>query len=365
MRTLIIVFFFFYTTLIFSKTIKTEIGKLKIEIVAKGLGIPWGMAFMSKNTLLVSDRKGILREVDISSGQVKKISGVPSVYAEGQGGLLDVALHPNFSKNRQVYLSYSIPQGKGGNTLRVARGKLMGTKLQNLSPIFTAKPGSTKNIHFGSRLAFDNKGFLFFGVGDRGMRPTAQDLSTHHGKIIRLHDDGKIPQDNPFVGRKNARDEIWSYGHRNPQGLSFRPGTSELWEHEHGPRGGDEINLIKKGQNYGWPVITYGREYYGPKIGTTAKKGMMQPVKYFVPSIAPSGMVFYSGTKIPSWKGNLFMGSLVLTHLNRSILKENRVVHEERVLNDWGRRVRNVSESPDGYLYFTTDNGELVRVVPN
>ncbi len=365
MKFILFLFFSFSSTpLLFSKAIQTQIGKLNVEILAKDLGIPWGMAFLPDGTVLVSDRQGILRQVDIKKYRIKKISGVPQVYNKGQGGLLDIALHPNFTQNKLLYLTYAIATGKGMNTLRVAHGKLVGSKLKQIKPIFTAKPSSPKNIHFGSRLAFDNKGYLFFGVGDRGMRHRAQDLSTHNGKILRLHENGTIPSDNPFVKQKQARPEIWSYGHRNPQGLTFRPGTDQLWEHEHGPRGGDEINLIQAGQNYGWPVITYGREYSGPRIGTTAKKGMVQPVKYYIPSIAPSGMVFYSGRRIPSWKDNLFIGSLVLTHLNRNIFNNNNIINEERILDDWGRRMRNVAEGPDGYLYFTTDNGELGRFLP-
>ena len=347
-----------------SKTFQSEGKKLRIEKVAQGLGIPWGMAFLPNSSeVLVTDRNGRLLQVGLKGKPAPfAYRGLPKIYVSGQGGLLDVTLHPNFTKNRMIYLSYSIAQGDK-NTLRIGRGVLQGKTIKNWQNIFTARPASSRQLHFGSRLLFDKNGYLFATIGDRGMRPLSQGLGAHNGKIIRIKEDGSIPKDNPYINKKGYLPEIWSFGHRNPQGLAF-DSKGQLWSHEHGPRGGDEINLIQAKKNYGWPEITYGREYYGPKIGTTHKKGMEQPVKYYVPSIAPSGMVFYSGKKIPQWKDNLFIGSLVLTHLNRTVLKKGQFVDEERILDDWGQRIRSVQEGLDGFLYFTTDQGEMYRIVP-
>lgn len=340
--------------------IKTESGNIKVETIATGLGIPWGMAFLSEKEMLVSERAGRLHRVNIETGIAQEISGVPEIYASGQGGLLDLALDPKFAENALVYFTYSIAVD-GGSTQRLSRGKLKGNKLESIETLFTAQPASSKKVHFGSRMAFDDKGHIFFSVGDRGLRDRAQDLGTHSGKIMRIKLDGSVPKDNPFVNDKKALPEIWSYGHRNPQGLTFRGDTGELWSHEHGPRGGDEINVIQAKKNYGWPVITYGKEYWGPSIGTTKKEGMVQPLKYYVPSIAPSGMTFYSGKKIPEWKGNLFIGALALTHINRNVIKDGKVVHEERLMSEWKQRIRNIQEGPDGYLYFGTDAGKIMR----
>ena len=346
-------------------TFRSEGMDLLVEEVAADLEIPWGFDFPSKSKLIFSERKGGLQQLDLDTRKLTSIKNVPETSAGGQGGFLDVSLHPNFLKNRWVYFSYVVKPGKG-KTTRIARAKLIGDELKSFEVLFTAKPYYTTSHHFGSRIVFDDSGFIYFSIGDRGKRDGAQELDRHNGKIIRLHEDGRTPKDNPFVSVKNALPEIWTYGHRNPQGLVWNPATKTLWESEHGPRGGDEINLIQKGLNYGWPVITFGREYYGPKIGAgiTEKKGMEQPVKQYTPSIAPCGMALYTGQKFPKWKDNLFLGSLAYEHVNRIVLKGFKVIKEERLFESLKERIRNVRMGPDEYLYFSTDSGQILRVVP-
>jgi glucose/arabinose dehydrogenase len=280
---------------------------------------------------------------------------------------MDVALHPRFTDNGLVYLSYAadLPGGRGTH---VARGRLQGHHLRDVEVIFRAQPGFGGGRHFGSRLLFDPDGYLFITLGDRGNRPNGQDLGNHPGSIIRLHDDGSVPDDNPFVGRAGVRPEIYTYGNRNVQGIALQPGSALIWAHEHGPQGGDELNLINAGANYGWPVITYGRNYVtGTRIGEgTSKTGMEQPVYYWVPSIAPSGMAFYDGDRFPEWQGNLLVGSLKFELLVRLELENGRVTHEERLLEGELGRIRDVRSGPDGYIYLLTDepDGELVRLEP-
>jgi aldose sugar dehydrogenase len=344
-------------------------GETKIDVttVAKGLEHPWSLAFLPDGRMLVTERSGRLRYV--AQGAVSEpIAGVPRVYAEGQGGLLDVILDPAFDKNSTIYLSYAEAGVEGTNGTAVARARLDGQVLRDLKVIFRQQPKVASKHHFGSRLVFARDGNLFVTTGERNSeRNKAQDLGTHLGKIIRITRDGGVPQDNPFVGRAGALAEIWSYGHRNAQGATLHPDTGQLWEIEHGPRGGDEINLPQAGKNYGWPVITYGREYSGEKVGEgiTAKEGMEQPVHYWVPSIAPSGMAFHDGRGHPGWKGQLFVGALAAAQLVRlEVEPGGKILHEERYAI--GKRVRDVREGPDGALYLATDEdaGEILRVVP-
>ena len=335
-----------------------------VEVLAEGLGVVWGMVFINKKEMLFTERTGNIKKLNIQTGEINSVSGAPQVYIRGQGGLLDVALHPRFSKNRKIYISYSKIVGKK-QTTAVAVGILKGNKLAQIKDIFVASPAVSSSRHFGSRLVFDKKGFLYITVGDRVKRHSAQKKDNHLGKVLRLTDAGKAPKDNPFVSIKKALPEIWSIGHRNSQGLFIHPETGELWEQEHGPRGGDEINLIKKGKNYGWPVITHGREYWGPKIGKGVRKqGMEQPIKYYVPSIAPSGLLIYSGKRFKKWKNNFFSGSLVLRHLNRLRVVKQKVQKEERLLSDLRFRVRNVIEGPQGFIYVCVDQGKILRLKP-
>jgi glucose/arabinose dehydrogenase len=344
-------------------------GKTHVAVttVASGLEHPWGLAFLPDGRMLVTERPGRLRYVSKEGKLSEPIDGVPVVAAIGQGGLLDVAIDPDFSDNGVVYLSYAEP-GKGEeNGTAVARARLANDRLADVTVIFRQRPKFASHHHFGSRFVFAPDGNLFVTTGERNsQRDLAQDLGTHIGKVIRITRDGKPPSDNPFVGKEGALAENWSYGHRNIQGAALHPETRELWIHEHGPRGGDEINLAKPGRNYGWPVITYGREYHGPAIGEgTKKEGMEQPVHYWVPSIAPSGMVFHSGTSYPQWKGQLFVGALVARQLVRlDVEKDGKVRSEERIAIDG--RVRDVREGPDGALYLLTDEdaGRILRVVP-
>ncbi len=330
----------------------------------EGLEIPWGLAFLPDGRMLITEREGRLQLYDPAARRLTEIEGVPDVATGNQGGLLDVLVHPKYAENGWIYFSYSARQGRD-RTTRVSRARLSGRRLADLETLFVAEPFHSTQHHFGCRLAIDAAGYLYLSVGDRGRRHAAQDLGTHLGKVIRLHDDGRVPGDNPFAGSDGARPEVWSYGHRNPQGLSFHPETGDLWEHEHGPRGGDEVNVIEPGRNYGWPVVTYGEEYSGGKIGEgTRKAGMEQPRKHYVPSIAPSGMTFYTGDAFPAWKGSLFLGALVLTHLNRLTLENGRIVGGERLLDDRSLRVRNVTQGPDGLLYLLVDDGMLLRLQP-
>jgi aldose sugar dehydrogenase len=344
----------------------TQNGRIRVVTVATGLDHPWGLAFLPDGRMLVTERSGSLRIVDANGQLSAPLSGVPDVSARGQGGLLDVALAPDFAQSRMIYVSYAEP-GLTGQGTTVARARLGEGRLENLHVVFRQDPKRSTNHHFGSRLAFTRDGYLYITTGDRGSRDDAQNLSVHMGKVIRLRPDGSVPTDNPFVNREGARPEIWSYGHRNLQGATIHPETGQLWTVEHGAMGGDEVNTPKAGRNYGWPVITYGLDYSGARIGEgTAKAGMEQPVHYWDPSIAPSGMTFYTGDKFPAWRGNLFVGSLKFGLLARLTVQGERVTAEERLLEGFRDRVRDVRQGPDGYLYLVTDegNGRIVRIEP-
>jgi glucose/arabinose dehydrogenase len=340
---------------------------VEIATVAEGLDHPWSLAFLPDGRMLVTERPGRLRYVTRNGGVSEPVAGLPAVFAQGQGGLLDVVLDPDFAANSTIYLSYAEPAADGTNGTAVARARLDGQQLDDVKVIFRQQPKFPGRHHFGSRLVFARDGTLFVTLGERNsQRDLAQDLGTHIGKIVRITMDGEAPADNPFVGREGALPEIWSYGHRNLQGAALHPETGRLWTHEHGPRGGDEINVAEPGRNYGWPVITYGREYHGPAIGEgTRKAGMEDPLHYWVPSIGPSGMAFHSGRGHPAWRGQLFVGALPAKQLVRLELGDDgRVKREERIAI--GSRVRDVREGPDGALYLATDEdaGQILRVVP-
>jgi glucose/arabinose dehydrogenase len=341
---------------------------VRAETFASGLDRPWGLAILPDGRMLVTERSGALKLVERDGKVSAPLSGVPEVAARGQGGLLDVALDPRFAENQMVYLSYSEPGDGGTAGTSVARGRLGAAGLENVQVIYRQVPKVSSGGHFGSRLVFGNDGTLFITQGDRfNQQPRAQELSSGIGKIVRINADGTIPRDNPFVGRGNARPEIWSYGHRNVQAAALNPETGQLWTVEHGAAGGDELNHPEAGKNYGWPVITYGRDYSGMPIGEgTAKEGMEQPVYYWDPVIAPSGMVFYRGDRIPEWDGSILVGSMVSRSLVRLVLEDGRVAREERYLSDLSERIRDVQQGPDGTLYVITDssNGRILRVVP-
>jgi glucose/arabinose dehydrogenase len=341
-------------------------GIVSAETVASGLRHPWALAFLPDGRILVTERRGGLRIVAPSGRVSEPLGGVPQVQTGGQAGLLDVAVDPKFTENRLIYLSFSEP-GEGGAGTAVARARLGEGQLEDLQVIYRQQPKVQGDGHFGSRLVFANDGALFVTQGDRmGYREQAQNLGSGLGKLVRINPDGSIPKDNPFVGKTGARPEIYSYGHRNMQAAALHPETGQLWTVEHGARGGDELNHPQKGKNYGWPVITYGRDYSGAKIGEgAAKEGMEQPVYYWDPVIAPSGAVWYTGDRYPGWKGSLFVGSMEPGALVRLTVDNDRVTSEERYLADVGR-VRDVQQGPDGLLYLVTDedDGRVLRVVP-
>ena len=347
--------------------IKTEAHTLRIVKIVSGLEHPWGHAFLPDNRIIITERPGRLRIVESGHLNPEPVAGLPAIAARGQGGLLDVALHPNFVTNQLVYLSYSAAGASGVGT-EVARGKLVGNRLEDVEVIFRMTPKSKTGKHFGSRLIFDREGYLYITLGDRGEKKRAQLSDDHAGSVIRLHDDGRVPADNPFVGRQGWQSEKFTLGHRNMQGAAIHPETGEVWTHEHGPQGGDEVNIIRPGINYGWPMITYGVNYVtGTQIGEgTHKAGMAQPLYYWIPSIAPSGMTFYTGDKFPRWQGNLFVGALKDKMLVRLSLNGEKVVSEERLFKNLLGRIRDVSQGPDGYIYLLTDeaDGMLVRIEP-
>ena len=344
--------------------------QLRVATIATGLNHPWALAFLPDQRILVTERVGTMRLITIDGKLSAPIPGVPSVVAQGQGGLLDLVLDPDFASNRTLFFSYSEADTQNTRNVgtAVARAELRDDKLVNLKVIFRQQPKVSGGLHFGSRIVVARDGTLFVTLGERYQRDRAQELNNHFGKVVRINRDGTVPTGNPFATRAGVLPEIWSYGHRNPQGASLHPVTGALWIHEHAARGGDEINLPEAGKNYGWPVINFGLDYSGAKIGeTTDKAGMEQPLHYWDPSIAPSGMAFYTGDRYPSrpaWKGSVFIGALRGQMLVRLEVKDGKVAREERLLSDLGERIRDVRQGPDGYLYLLTDsnNGKLLRL---
>ena len=347
-------------------TYTTDKQRFHLVRVTDGLEHPWGLAFLPDGRMLVTERPGRLRIVADGWLVPEPVAGVPEVWDDGQGGLLDVALHPGFAENGLVYLSYSSPDDDDDAATAVARGRLVGDRLEDVEEIYVALPRDDNGRHFGSRLVFAD-GYLFVTAGDRGDSDRAQELDDPAGSIIRLHDDGRVPEDNPFVGTAGVRPELYSVGHRNPQGMTLEAATGRIYAIEHGPKGGDELNLIEPGVNYGWPVITHGKSYMGFKIGEgTRKEGMAQPVHYWVPSISPSGLMIYDADRFPAWRGSLFAGALSGELLVRLEVAGGRVVVEERMLEDLEERFRDVRQGPDGLIYLLTDHpdGMLLRLEP-
>jgi glucose/arabinose dehydrogenase len=336
--------------------------EIKVEELAIGLKNPWSIAFMANGDALVTERAGGLRLLSKSGELSSPISGLPEASVVGQGGMLGVVLHPDFAENKWVYVCLSIANGDVRGS-EVYRGKLVSNKLQNVKEIFVAKPKVDTAHHFGCRLAFDNDKKLFISLGDRTKQDDAQLTSNHFGVVVRVNDDGSVPTDNPFLAGKAP--EIFSYGHRNVQGMALHPTSGKVWTHEHGPKGGDEVNILENGDNYGWPTITYGVNYDGSSItDVTEMDAMRQPLTYWAPSIAPSGMAFYTGDEFPEWKGNLFVGSLKFRYLNRMVMDGDKVVEQEELLRDRNERVRDVKQAPDGSIYVLTDdvNGKVLRL---
>ena len=346
------------------EAVRSEQESFRVVSLADDLQNPWSVVFLPDGRLLVSERPGRLNLLD--DGRIVTVDGLPQIDAGGQGGLLDVILHPDYRDNGWIYLAYSAGGGRSRGT-RIARARLQDQRLVEVEELFRMDNGSGAGVHFGSRMVFLPDRTLLFTIGDRGDRDRAQSLREHAGKTLRINDDGSIPADNPFVGRRDALPEIYTYGNRNAQGMALEPASGLVWQHEHGPRGGDEVNIIEAGRNYGWPAITYGREYSGGEVSPlTEAPGMEQPVIYWVPSIAPSGISFYNGEVFDDWRGDIFVGALAGQHLRRLVVDGRQIVHQEVLLKGQLGRIRDVREGPDGYLYLLTDarNGALLRLEP-
>lgn len=344
----------------------SEHGAVEVLEIASGLEHAWALAFLPDGRKLVTERPGRMRIISGPGRVSAPLAGVPAVHARGQGGLHDVVLAPDYAQSKRIYFCYAEPRDDGSGTA-IAHARLSDSALQDVTVIFRQRPSWAGDHHFGCRLAFAADGTLYATLGERNKgRQLAQTLDNHLGKVIRIRADGSVPPDNPFVNTAGAQPQVWSYGHRNPQGAALHPVSGKLWLHEHGPRGGDEINIPLPGRNYGWPVISYGREYSGLAVGDglTEAPGMEQPVHYWVPSIAPSGMAFYTAKRFPAWHGSLFVGSLKFGVLVRLVLDGEKIVKEERLLDGLKRRIRDVRQGPDGYLYLLTDeaDGSLLRV---
>lgn len=334
----------------------------KVVTVAEGFVNPWAIAFLPDGVMLVTERSGRLRVVRNGVLQPDPVEGVPAVRAQGQGGLMEVLPHPDFATNRLLYLSLSKPNDEGQATTAIVRGRFDGTRLSDVEEVFVAQAWSNAGQHFGSKLAFDGRGYLFITVGDRGGNPTlqekhpSQDLSNHQGSVIRLHDDGRVPSDNPFVGRAGALPEIYSYGHRNPQGLVIHPTTGDVWVTEHGPQGGDELNRVLPGRNYGWPVVGHGVNYGGAVIHQGAQREGMEPAAYYwLPSIGTSGLMVYTGDRFPQWRGNILAGGLAGLSIDRFVIDGGKVAQAERIAPEVGR-IRDIRQGPDGYIYIAIDD---------
>lgn len=348
-----------------------ESGSIKLKTIAKGLKHPWGMAFLPDGRMLVTERVGNMRIVDKDGKAGKPLTGLPKIIVKGQGGLLDVVLAPDYATSRRIYFSYSEPAEKGSdNSTAVSYATLEGDRLENVTRVFSQQPKVDSGQHFGSRLVWADDGTLFITLGERSgsYKMDAQTLDNHHGKVIRINADGSVPPDNPFINVAGALPEIWSYGHRNIQGAAINPLSRELWTCEHGPQGGDELNVDRAGKNYGWPVITYGENYGGGKIGEGAhKEGMEQPLYYWVPSIATAGFIFYTGDKFPAWKNNVLLTSLRAKSLVRLVIDGEKILHAERLLTkEIQQRLRHVVQGPDGLVYLLTDekNGRIYQLSP-
>lgn len=370
LRSFSILFIFFAVllsckTVLYSQTpVDTTDIRFKVRVISDALDRSWGMAWLTDGRMLVTEKAGEILVFRNDKFTGEKLSGVPKVSDEGQGGLLDIQAHPDYARNKWIYISYSKPV-PGGVTTAIARFRLDGNKVTELTDLYQAKPILSADFHFGSRIIFDKNNYLFFSSGERGTQPKVQELNNDHGKIHRLHDDGRVPKDNPFVGRKDANPSIWSYGHRNPQGMVYDAVNDRIWAAEHGPKGGDELNLIEKGKNYGWPKTCYGINYDGTVL-TPFKEmaGVENPVRYWVPSIAPCGITIVSSKRYPDWKGNILVGALSFRHVARVQLNGTRYVTEERLLDGLGR-VRDVAQSPDGYLYVITEGpGLMLKLIP-
>lgn len=354
--------------LAWAQVFDSPVGAIRVETVARGLEHPWALVFLDDGQMLVGERPGRLRRVAADGRLSEPFEGLPKIKAQRQGGLLDLLLEPRSDGAQRLYFCFSEPGEQGTSGTAVARARIdpEGRRLYDLEVIWRQTPKRDAGIHFGCRLVWAADGRLFVTLGDRGDREQAQRLDNTLGKVVRIEPDGRIPPDNPFQARGGVAREIWSYGHRNIQGAVLDPRSGMLWTHEHGPRGGDEVNLTRAGHNYGWPEITYGREYHGPKIGPTAKDGMEQPAWYWDPSIAPSGMLWYDGADFPSWRGSLLLGGMVPGELIRLELQGERIVREERVLRALRERIRSVYVGPDGALYLLTDTprGRILRLRP-
>lgn len=348
-------------------TYDTALHQVRAVAVAGGLRHPWSVAFLPGGGFLVTEREGRLLRLSADGEQRTEIDGLPEVYSVNQGGLLDVALDPAFAENRYVYLTYSAIGEKGGNT-NLARARLIDDTLEDFDVLLNGEPDYDGGRHFGSRIAFLPDGSLAFTIGERGQKDPAQDLMSHAGKVIRLNRDGTVPADNPFVGGTDTRPEIYSYGHRNAQGMILHPPSGRLWLHEHGPRGGDEVNIVQPGANYGWPLVSHGINYSGTPVGTgkASAPGITEPIHYWVPSIAPSGMAYYDVRAFPKWRGSVFVGALRDQLLARLSLDGDRVTGEERLFAGSFGRIRDVRQGPDSLLYLLTDerNGRLIRLEP-
>jgi glucose/arabinose dehydrogenase len=345
--------------------IKEDLKNYTLETVISDIQIPWGMTWLPDESMLVTEKSGILYH--IKNGAKTEIKNVPKVYTRGQGGLLDITLHPDYAKNGWIYITYAAEEGEGeGGNTKLIRAKLVDGGLTQIESLYKATPNTTKGSHFGSRIVFDNEGYLYFSIGERkNDKDNPQDITRDCGKIYRLNDDGSIPKDNPFVGQAGVKEAIYTYGNRNPQGMAKHPETGEIWAHEHGPQGGDEINIIKKGANYGWSVVTYGINYDGTTITTeTQKPGIENPIYYWLPSIAPSGMAFVTSDKYPDWKGHLLVGSLKFQYLELVKLKGAAVTDRQKIAADSGR-VRNVMQGPDGYIYVAVEGKGILKIIPN